>query len=80
MKHADVKWYLKYGQDVAEMFGTIQPMGEIVDAYWPSNANWAYQRQIVKFNGEIYDVLTQFGSVVGGRKMFLYENKDKKGL
>jgi len=78
MKYSDVKWYLNYGQEVAELFGDLQPIGEIVDSYWPSQANWAYQRMIVKLDGELYDVLTQFGSVVGGRKLHLYENKGVK--
>jgi hypothetical protein len=80
MKYSDVKWYLKYGQDVAKLFDTIQPMGEIIDQYWPGSANWAYYRMIVSFNGKIYDVLTRFGTVVGGRELSLYDNTNKAGL
>lgn len=80
MKYSDVKWYLKHGQDVTKLFGNVQPQGEIIDSYWPGGANWAYQRMIVSFNGKIYDVLTQFGSVVGGRELWLYDNTGKAGL
>ena len=79
MTYREVKWYLKHGQEVAKLFGNVQPQGEIVDSYWPSTANWAYQKMICKFDGKIYDVLTQFGSVVGGRELFLYENTSKEG-
>ena len=79
MKYSDVKWYLEHGQDVAKLFGDVQPQGETVDYYAPSNANWAYQRKIVKFDGKLYDVLVQFGTVEGGRELFLYENTTKEG-
>lgn len=80
MKYSDVKWYLKHGQDVTKIFGNIQPRGEIIDSYSPSNANWAYQLMICKLNGKTYEVLTQFGAVAGGRELYLYENNDKAGL
>ena len=31
MKYSDVKWYLEHGQDVAKLFGDVQPQGETVD-------------------------------------------------
>ena len=80
MKYADVKWYLKHGQDVAELFGDRQPSGEVIDYYTPSGANWSYQRKIVKSNGKLYDVITQFSSVVGGRELHLYENTSDERL
>lgn len=79
MKYADVKWYLKHGQEVTKIFGNTQPQGEIIDSYWPSGANWAYQRMICKFDDKLYDVITRFGSVEGGRELFLYENTSKEG-
>lgn len=71
MKYSDVKWYLKHGQEVAKLFGDIQPSGEIIDSYWPSGANGAYQRVICKLDGKLYDVITRFGSVEGGRELSL---------
>lgn len=80
MKYSDVKWYLKHGQDVAKLFDGVQPYGETVGYYHPSTANWSYQQKIVMFNDKLYDVLTQFGVVVGGRQLHLMDNKDKAGL
>lgn len=79
-KYTDVKWFNKYGQDVAKLFGNIQPMGETIDYYHPSQANWSYQFMIVKLNGKLYEVMTRFGSVEGGREIILPDNKDKAGL
>lgn len=78
--YKDVKWMQDYGQDVANLFGKIQPTGEFMDFYAPSNANWAYRFLIVKLNGRIYEVMTQFGAVVGGRELFLADNKGKGNL
>jgi len=79
-QYKDVKWFKKYGQEVAELFGKIQPRGEAVGYYHPSNANWNYQFLIVMLSGKLYEVMTQFGSVEGGREIILPENKDKQGL
>lgn len=75
-----VQWFNKYGQEVAELFGEIQPRGERVGYYHPSQANWSYEFLIVKFKGKLYEVMTRFGSVEGGREIILPDNKDKKEL
>lgn len=80
MKYEDVKWYLKHGQAVTDLFGTIQPIGERIGYYHPSNANWSYEFLIVKFKGKLYEVMTRFGSVEGGREIFLPDNKGRAGL
>lgn len=80
MKYADVKWYLQHGQEVAQLFGNRQPQGETINHYTPSQANWSYQEKIVKFDGKLYMVLTQFGSVVGGRQLYLYNNTSEEEL
>lgn len=75
MKYQDVKWYEKYGKDVAKLFGTIRPQGHAIGYYHPSNANWSYEFKIVKFKGKIYEVMTQFGTVKGGREVILQDNE-----
>lgn len=80
MKYSDVKWHLKYGQDVAELFGTVQPIGHTIGYYHPSTANWSYEFKIVSFKGKIYEVMTRFGAVEGGREVILHDNTDKVGL
>lgn len=79
-KYTDVKWMYKYGQEVKELFKNIQPYGETIDYYHPSTANWSYQFMIVKLDGKLYEVMTRFGSVEGGRELFLQDNKGKAGL
>lgn len=80
MKYSDVKWYLKYGQEVAELFGSIQPIGEHVSFYHPSTANWSWEEKLVSYKGKLYMVLTRFGSVEGGREVILFDNTNKAGL
>jgi len=75
MKYQDVKWNLEYGQDVAKLFGDMQPQGYNIGSYHPSNANWSYVFMIVKYKGKIYEVMTQFGEVVGGREVILQDNE-----
>lgn len=76
MKYQDVKWLIDHGEKIIDMFQDIQPYGETIDYYHPSTANWSYILKIVKLNGELYEVLTQFGTVVGGRHLILQDNKD----
>lgn len=78
MTYREIKWYLNHGQEVAKLFGDLQPQGETIDRYWPSQANWAYERKIVQFNGKFYDVITRFGSVEGGRELHLHNNLSKE--
>lgn len=80
MKYSDVKWYYKYGQEVRELFKDIQPVGDDIGYYSPSSANWNYAFKIVRFNGEIYEVMTRFGSVEGGRLVVLPDNVNKAGV
>lgn len=78
--YQDVKWMNEYGQDVANLFGKIQPQGEQIGYYHPSQANWSYIFMIVKLNNKLYEVMTRFGSVEGGREIILPDNKGKAGL
>ena len=80
MKYSDVKWYLKYGKDVADLFGKIQPIGETVGYYHPSTANWSWEEKLVSYKGKLYMVLCRFGAVEGGREIILFDNTEKAGL
>lgn len=80
MKYSDVKWYLKYGQEVKELFGSIQPIGETVGYFHPSQANWSWEEKLVSYQGKLYLVLVRFGSVEGGREVILFDNTNKQGL
>ena len=79
-EYNDVKWMQKYGQDIAELFGSTQPQGEQIGYYHPSTANWSFQFLIVKLDGKLYEVMTRFGSVEGGREIILPDNTSKAGL
>jgi hypothetical protein len=76
----DVKWMQQYGQDVARLFNGIQPRGEKIGFYHPSPANWSYEFKIVKLDGKLYEVMTRFGDVEGGREVLLPDNKGMAGL
>jgi hypothetical protein len=76
----------KWGKDnevVAKMIkdGT-QPRIEIVAYYHPSNANWNWEIGIAQIDGVLYELLTQFGSVMGGREIWLpkYDKKNIEAL
>lgn len=77
-QYTQVKWFEKQGQEVAKLFDNTQPSGEVIDYYQPSTANWSYQFMICKLDGKLYEVMTRFGSVVGGREIYLYENTSKE--
>ena len=68
-KYADVQaiynWYEEYGQDHKEckdLIGT-QPSIMQYGYYTPSQANWSYILGYVKYNNNIYKVVTVFGEV-----------------
>lgn len=47
--------------------------------FHPSNANWSWEIGLVKIDGTVYEVLTQFGTVRGGRPVYMPEY-DKEWL
>lgn len=73
-KYSNVKDLLKWGQNdetVKRMIEVgLQPSGSVMASYWPSGANWAWQIGIYTVNGELYELLTRFGSVEGGRRLY----------
>ena len=78
-KYSDVQQLIKYGKDnevVARMVEIgLQPSGHVIAYYTPSGANWAYQIGIYKVNGDMYELVTRFGSVEGGRRVFTGDDK-----
>lgn len=68
-KYRDVKaiynWYEEYGQnneDCKALVGT-QPSVLQYGYFTPSQANWSYILGYVKYNNNIYKVVTVFGEV-----------------
>lgn len=77
-KNSDVKMLIKWGNEnpkISHMIRTgLQPSGHVLAYYMPSQANWSWQIGIYIVNGELYELLTRFGSVEGGRKIYKYDN------
>lgn len=77
-KNSDVKMLIKWGAEdgaIAHMVRSgLQPIGNVYAYYAPSQANWSWQIGIYAVNGEVYELLTRFGSVEGGRKLHLHQN------
>lgn len=74
----DVKMLQKWGENDEEIKQMIakgfQPVGH-VSAYWmPSQANWSWQIGVYTVDGVLYELLTRFGSVEGGRVLYQTEN------
>lgn len=71
----DVKLLQKWGQEDATIKKMIdkgfQPSIFQTGFYWPSNANWAWQIGIVQIGQHTFEVLTRFGSVEGGREIYV---------
>ena len=68
-KYSDVQaiynWYEEYGQDhpeCKELIGS-QPSIQQYGYYTSSQANWSYILGYVKYNNNIYKVVTVFGEV-----------------
>lgn len=49
----------------------IQPQLHYLASNSPASANWSWQIGLVQLNGEVYELLTRFGCVEGGRKVYL---------
>jgi len=77
-KSSDVKDLQRWGQENPEVNHMIksglQPSGHVHAWFAPSGANWAWQIGIYTVNGELYELLTRFGSVEGGRKLYQHNN------
>lgn len=66
-----IKWLTEseWSQDVRDVFGDLQPNMIEQSYYTPSDANWSYVVGITWLNGKCYELVTQFGVVVGGREL-----------
>ena len=66
-KYADVQaiynWFEEYGQKECEDLIGTQPSIMQYGYYTPSQANWSYILGYVKYNNNIYKVVTVFGEV-----------------
>ncbi|HWT40485.1 MAG TPA: hypothetical protein VN081_04455 [Dongiaceae bacterium] len=75
----DVKQLIKWGEQnevVASLIkGGAQPSLYETGYYWPSNANWAYIVGVAVIDGKAYELLTRFGSVEGGREIYIPTHK-----
>lgn len=72
-----VKLLEKWGQEDPKIKVMIsngfQPQGHTLAYYTPSNANWSYQIGIYMVDGVVFELLTRFGSVEGGRRLHFPE-------
>jgi len=81
--YKEVKQLQAWGKDdevVSKLMsnGMIQPSIFATDYFHPSQANWSWQIGLVKIDGVTYELLTQFGTVKGGRAVYMPEyNLDK---
>ena len=75
VKAKDIKDLQRWGQEnpvVARLIKNgLQPDIFPTNAYWPSGANWAWQIGIAKIGANYYELLTRFGSVEGGRQIYI---------
>lgn len=74
-----IKWLTEseWSQDVRDVFGNFQPSLLIETGYYtPSQANWSYIVGIVALDGKLYEVVTRFGSVEGGRELQFEHNNE----
>ena len=76
--YKDVKDLIHWGKDDTEIIHMIrsglQPSGHVTACFAPSQANWSWIIGIYTVNGVQYELLTRFGSVEGGRKLYQHDN------
>lgn len=48
-------------EEVAEIKGIGDPTGYSLGYYIPSGANWAYEKKLIRYKGEFYEVVLVFG-------------------
>ena len=71
----DVKMLQKWGTNdkvVKYLIDTdAQPDAFLTGYFTPSQANWSWQIGIVSVDNKLYEVLLRFGTVEGGREIFI---------
>lgn len=68
--YREVKELIKWGAENQEILGK-QPHIYQTGYFTPSNANWSYVIGFTNYNGQDYEVVTQFGEVIGASKAYL---------
>lgn len=75
VKAKDIKDLQRWGAENAVvarlMKNGVQPDLFVTNSYWPSGANWAWQIGVAKIGANYYELLTRFGSVEGGRQIYM---------
>lgn len=77
VKAKDIKDLQRWGKENAVIAKLMKAKSEFqpdifpTNAYWPSGANWAWQIGIPKIGANYYELLTRFGSVEGGRQIYM---------
>ena len=73
----DVKLYQQWGAEnkvIAKMMqdkSNFQPQMFTTGYYSAPSWNWAYQFGICRIGSHYYELMTQFGCVVGGREIYM---------
>lgn len=66
-KYSDIKsiydWCEKYATTEDKQLLGKQASSDCIAYYTPSNANWCYMIEIVKYNGNLYKAITVFGEI-----------------
>ncbi len=80
----EIKRLQKWGEDdevISKLMKQNMKQPSILgtDYFHPSNANWSWEIGLVRIDGIVYEVLTQFGVVKGGRPIYMPEY-DKEWL
>ena len=72
----DVKQFEQWGEAyevISKLMkqGMVQPSIFATGYYSAPSWNWSYNFGIVKLGGKFYEVMTQFGSIKGGREIYI---------
>lgn len=68
--YREVKDLIKWGKENPTILGK-QPRIFQTGYFTPSSANWSYIIGLTNINGQDYEVVTQFGAIVGSRLAYM---------
>lgn len=76
MKYSDVKLYREWGEQnpvISKLMkdDNFQPNIFQTGFYSAPSWNWGYVFGIVTIGGTVYEVMTRFGSLEGGREIYM---------
>lgn len=69
-----IKWGAEHDDINAMIMAGYQPQGHVYAYYQPSSVNWAWQIGLYTIDGTLYELVTRFGSVEGGRVVYQHDN------